>query len=302
MKRTDYLLTGFLQDNIGLVKDRLSLTLGTKLLRTNYTGFGPQPSVRLLWTPSDRQTVWAAFTHALRTPSDSEEDFYLLGYAPSLSSGNLQGFARFNPNRQFAPEQLNGTELGYRRLLGAQLYIDIASFYNHYHDLFSEDIVGAPFVESDPAPTHILLPAQFANGLQANTKGLEIAPEWRPRPFWRLRGSYSYLHMDVYRAPDKRNVESPASISGASPQHQVSVQSAFDLTKKLQLDLSYRYISELPALGVPSYSTGDVRLGWRFSPEVELSLVGQNLFQAWHEEDGFIGIRRSVYARLTWSR
>jgi iron complex outermembrane recepter protein len=306
LKRTDYLLTAFVQDEIGLVDRRLSLILGTKLLRTNFTGIAPQPSARLLWTPSERQTVWAAFTHALRTPSDSEENFYLLGYIGALPNGTPY-FARFNPNPNFAPEQLNGSELGYRRLLGRSLYLDIAGFYNHYHDLFSEDITGAPYLEDDPAPPHYLLPAQFQNGLDAYTKGVEIAPEWRPADFWRLRGSYSYLHMDVYNAPHSSALATGPVIQGSSPQHQVSVQSAFDLSKKLQLDLDYRYVSALPGQLAPAYSTGDARLGWRFSPPFDLSLVGQNLFQPWHIEYGgdpgpLIGIRRSVYARLTWTR
>ena len=302
LKRTDFLLTAFVQDEIALVDRRLSLILGTKLLRTNFTGIAPQPSVRLLWTPSDKQTIWAAFTHALRTPSDSEENFYLLGVVQILPDGTPY-FARFNPNPHFAPEQLNGSELGYRRLLGEKLYVDLAGFYNHYHNLFSEDIIGPTFVETDPAPTHYLLPADFANGLLAYTKGFEIAPEWRPASFWRLRGSYSYLHMNVYRSPkDLQNVESPASVSGASPEQQVSVESALDLSKRLQLDLDFRYVSALPALAVPGYSTGDGRLGWRFNPQLELSLVGQNLLQPSHMEYGNVGIRRSVYARLTWSR
>ena len=42
-------------------------------------------------------------------------------------------------------------------------------------------------------------------------------------------------------------------------------QSSFDISKKLQLDLIYRYVSALPALSVPAYSTGDARFGWRFT-------------------------------------
>jgi iron complex outermembrane receptor protein len=310
LKRTDYLLTAFVQDEIGLVDRRLSLIVGTKLLRTNFTGIAPQPSVRLLWTPSEKQTIWTAFTHALRTPSDAEEDFYLLGYQGTLANG-MPSFARFNANPYFAPEQLNGFELGYRCLLGQTLYVDLAAFYNHYHDLFSEDVTGPPYLEDDPSPAHLLLPAQFQNGLDAYTKGVEIAPEWRPANFWRLRGSYSYIHMDVYDVPHTTvffALPTGPITAGSSPQHQVSVQSAFDLSKRLQLDLDYRFVSALPGLMVPAYSTGDTRLGWRFSRQVELSLVGQNLFQPWHLEYGDsepgppVGIRRSVYARLTWGR
>ena len=114
LTRTDYLLTGFLQDEIGIVEDRLSLTLGTKLLRTNFASFELEPSVRLAWTPDKKHSVWAAFTHTVRTPSRAEHDFYLSGYLGNTSDGTPI-FARFNANTQFAPEQLNGSEMGYRK-------------------------------------------------------------------------------------------------------------------------------------------------------------------------------------------
>ncbi len=116
-RRTDDLLSGFVQDEISLVEKRLSLVVGTKLLHTNFTYVEAEPSARLLWTPSESQTIWAAFTHAVRTPSDVEEDFFLAGYTGQTVDG-LPLLARFNANPDFAPEQLNGYESGYRRLLG----------------------------------------------------------------------------------------------------------------------------------------------------------------------------------------
>jgi iron complex outermembrane receptor protein len=305
--RTDYLLTAFAQDEIRL-RDRLSLTLGTKLLRTNFTGTGAElePSARLLWTPTERQTVWSAFTHALRTPSDAEANFNLSGYISTASNG-VPFFARFNANPNFASEQLNGYELGYRRLLGSKFYVDVASFYNYYHNLFSQDITGQAFLETSSGSTHLLLPAQFRNGLRGVTKGAEIAPEWRPTDSWRLRGSYSYLHMNVNKSPGSGDVGSAPGIQTSSPQHQVTLQSAFDISKKLQLDLTYRYVSALPGQLVPAYSTGDSRVAWRFTRQLELSLVGRNLFQPSHVEYGtdpgpLVGVKRSVYARMTWTR
>lgn len=305
--RTDYLGTAFIQDQIGLVDQRLSLILGTKMLKTNFTSSVDfEPSARLLWTPSDNQTVWAAYTHALRTPSDSEENFYLLGYIGNTPSGTPY-FARFNPNPTFAPEQLNGYELGYRDLLHKNLYVDIAAFYNHYHDLFSEDIIGEPYLETSPEPVHFLLPAQFANGLLGYTKGGEIAPEWRPRDFLRLRGSYSFLHMNIGRAPNSQDVGTAAGIVGSSPQHQGSVQLALDFAKRFQMDLEYRYVSALAAYAVPAYSTGDARFGWRISRQFDFSVVGENLLQPSHPEFGgdpgpLVLIKRSAYAKLTWSK
>ena len=304
-KRTDQLETAFVQDEISLVENRLSLIVGTKMLRTNFFNFGLEPSGRLLWTPNQKETIWAAYTHALRTPSDSEENFYLTGYIETLPNGTPY-FARFNANNHFAPEQLNGYEIGYRRLIGANLYIDFAGFYNHHHDLFDEEIIGAPYLEDTPAPVHFLLPAQFGNGLLGTTKGFEIAPEWKLRDVWQLRGSYSFLQMDLEKSPHSLDVGTAPGIVGSSPRHEATIQSTFNLSKKISLDLIYRYVAALPAQLVPAYSTGDARLGWRISRGFELSLVGQNLFQPFHPEDGgdpgpLVGIRRSAYAKLTWS-
>lgn len=307
--QNDYLFSAFLEDDIILVENRLLLTVGSKALRTNYTPIGFEPSVRLLWTPNNNQSFWAAYTHALRTPSDAEEDFYLSSYLGA--PGGVEEFARFDPNKQFAPEKLNGYEAGYRQLIGKNVYIDFAGFFNHYHDLFSEDLLSfstetaLPFPIPVEPPTHILITGQFRNDFLGWTSGAEIAPEWRPVSFWRLRGSYSFLHMDLKNVGNPATGQSPASVTGASPQHEVSIDSSFDITHKLQADLIYRYVSALPAQSVSSYSTGDARIGWRFHPRLEFSVVGRNLFQPYHIEyvgdpGGAVAIKRSVYASLAW--
>jgi len=311
LHRNDYLFSGFLEDDITLVDRKLLLTAGSKVLRTNYTGFNFEPSVRLMWTPNDKQTFWAAYTHALRTPSDAEEDFNLSSFIGTAPNG-VQEFARFSPNPQFALEQLNGYEIGYRQLIGKNFYIDVATFFNHYHDLFSQDLAGPIFLESTlpfpvpvEPPVHILLPAQFRNDLYGFTTGGEIAPEWRPKDFLRLRASYSYLNMNLSKAPGTALGETPESVVGSSPRHEVTAESSFDISKKLQADLIYRYVSALPAGSAPAYSTGDVRIAWRFHPELEFSVAGQNLFQHYHVEyaadpGGPVAILRSVYASLAW--
>lgn len=311
--RTDYLVSEYLQDDITLIDNRLVLSLGTKILHTNYTGVQAEPSIRLTYTPNNRQTFWAAFTHAVRTPSDAEEDFYLSSFLGTANG--LEVFARFNANPAFAPEQLNGYEIGYRQLITKNVYIDFAGFFNHYHDLFSQDLAGPIFVESSlpfpintpEPPTHLLLPAEFGNSLYGTTAGGEIAPEWRPTEHWRLRGSWSYLNMNLSRAPGVALGETPASVVGSSPRHEADLQSSLDLGKKLKLDLIYRYVSALPAVSAPAYSTGDARFAWRLTPPVEFSVVGRNLFQPAHVEyagdPGLpVAIRRNVFATLSWTK
>lgn len=304
--RTDTLFSAFLQDEIAVVDHRLSLSLGSKFIKTNFTDAKFEPSIRLLYTPTDTQTLWAAFTHALRTPSDAEENFSLAGFI-GLAPNGLPFFARFNPNKSFRPEQLNGYEFGYRRLVGSNLYLSLSAFYNHYSSLFSEDITGSPFLETNPAPTHILLPAQFGNGLLGETSGGEIAPEWQVTDFWRLRGSYSFLEMHIKKAPNSLDIGSAPGIEGSSPRHQVLVQSGFDVIKGVSLDLLYRYISALPGQGVRAYSSADISLGWNMTSHFRFSAVGQNLLQPHHAEFGtdpgpLVQIKRSAYAQITWQK
>jgi iron complex outermembrane receptor protein len=115
--------------------------------------------------------LWASFTHALRTPSDAERDFYLSSQIGAAPNGTPL-FARFNANPNFVPEQLNASEAGYRKLIGKNLYVDVTGFFNHYHDLFSEQVIPGftlqntlPYPAPVPPPTYLLLSAQFQNGL-----------------------------------------------------------------------------------------------------------------------------------------
>jgi iron complex outermembrane receptor protein len=303
--RTDQLDTAFFQDSLSVVPERLTLELGTKFLHTNYTGLQLEPSGRILWTPSDTETIWGAVTHAVRTPSDAERDFYLSGFIGTQANGT-PFFARFNANPNFQSEQLDGYELGVRRLFGASLYADVTGFFNEYYNLFSEDITGSAFVEDTPPPTHLLLPAEFGNGLQGSTTGVEIAPQWKPTSFWTLKGSYSFLHMVLRRGPGSQDIGTAPIVEGSSPQHQVIAQSQLDLPRHFALDFTYRYVSSLRSQSIAAYSTGDVRLGWSLGRHYELSIVGRNLFQPYHVEYASdpapnVAINRSVFARLVWT-
>jgi iron complex outermembrane receptor protein len=305
-RRTDQLYQAFVQDEIVVVPDRLSLLAGTKVLKTNYTAVLAEPSARVLYTPTSTQTVWAAFTHALRTPADVERDFNLSSFL-GIASDGLPLFARFSANRKFRSEQLNGYELGYRGLESREFSVDVTGFYNHYGDLFSEDLIGAPFIENNPAPTHVLIPAQFGNGLVASTTGVEATPEWRPEQWWRLTGSYSFLDMHVKKGTNSQDIGSAPVVQGSSPEHQALLRSGFDLSKTTNLDLQARYVSALPGIQVRSYWTGNVTAQWAATPHIRLRAVGRNLLQSHHVEFNYdpgpsVGIRRGFYGEVSFSR
>ncbi len=298
--RTDQLYSAFLEDEIAIVDNKLWFTIGSKFLHNNYTGFDIQPTARLLWSPNPRQSLWAAVTRAVRTPSGLEEDLQITG---AISTNPLV-FARAIGDGHFSPERLIGYEAGYRTLVAPKLYLDVASFYNHYTHLESIELA-APFFEASPPPPHLVVPLYLRNGILGNTSGIEIGPEWRPTRWWRLEGSYSYLHMALRKAPGSLDSSTASSTEGSSPQHEATIQSLVDLPRSFEVDQTYRYVSALPAQKVGSYWTGDVQLRWRPAGRIGLSLAGQNLLQPHHAEfggdpGGLVGNKRGVYAQITW--
>ncbi len=175
--QTDLIYSGFVQDEIGFFNHRLSLTVGTKLEHNNYTGFEVQPSGRLLWNRTARESLWGSVTRAVRTPSRLDTDVELTDYA-GTSSG-LPVYLRVDGNPQYQSEELIAYETGYRRLVTPHCYVDVALFYNDYNDLYSFQ-VGAPFLEASPSPAHAILPLLTSNGIQGTTKGFELSPDWKP--------------------------------------------------------------------------------------------------------------------------
>jgi iron complex outermembrane receptor protein len=295
--------SGFVQDEIAIVPNKVSLTVGSKLEHNSFTGFEFQPSVRGLWTITPRQTFWAAVTRAVRTPSRVEEDIRLLDFGIA----NPLIYLAVDGNPQLSSERLIGYEAGYRTLVTPKIYVDIAVFHNDYNDLIN---LGAPTVTLDatPTPVHLTIHLPFANGLRGNTDGFEIAPDWKPSRWWQMKATYSYLNLNLETIPGV--VDGNGYLGkdeGSSPHNQITLQSRFSLPKGFEFDQTYRYVSALPAFLVGSYSTADTHLAWRATRQMEFSVVGENLFQPHHTEFGgnpgpLVGIKRSVYAQITWRR
>jgi iron complex outermembrane receptor protein len=298
---TDSIYSGFLQDQITIVPNKLALTLGSKFEHNNYSGFEIQPNVRLLWTPTPDQTFWAALTRAVRTPSRLDQDLQL---TVLLQQANPTIYLRVLGNKNFSSEQLLGTEFGYRTLIAKKLYVDLAVFQNAYNDLYGYGS-GTILVENTPPPPRVVLQLPLANALKGNTTGFEIAPNWKPVEWWELKGSYSYLHLYVRDKAGYTDALNTVSDNGSSPHHQFVIQSLFTFPKKFEFDGTYRYVSALPAQLVSAYGTADIRFGWHPIPSWEFSIVGQNLLQPRHAEfgsdvDTIVGIKRSVYGKVTW--
>ncbi|HWE50419.1 MAG TPA: TonB-dependent receptor [Bryobacteraceae bacterium] len=300
--RTDQLYTGFVQDEIPIVEDRFSLTLGSKLIHNSFSGFDVEPSARFLWTPSPRRSFWAAVTRAVRTPSDIENDLT----STSLISLNPLVYSVTQGDGKFPSEVAIGYELGYRRLINSKVSIDIATFYNSYDHLQSLE-PGIPYASISPQPLAMIFPYTNGNGLKGNSSGFEIVPNWKPFSWWRLEGYWAYLNLVLRPGPGSADITSVPNQEGSSPRHEVSVKSSLDLPGKIEFSQDFRFVSALPGQLIGSYETADARLAWRFLPHLEFSVTGQNLFQPRHVEYGgdpgaLVGIERAVYAAITWRK
>ncbi len=304
--QTDSIYSGFLQYELPLIHDKLTLTAGSKIEHNNFSGWEYEPSVRLLWSLSQNQSIWAAVTRAVRTPSrqDQNVSFAILALAeptPPSVYFEVEG----NPNAK--AEQLIGYEAGYRTQINKNIYLDFTAFYNNYSGL---EGYGPPGVSEsdDPPPVHLFFVLPYANIIEGDTLGAEIAPDWKITRWWELRASYSYLDMSLRDNPGYTDVGNLlGSYTGSSPHNVANFQSLFNLPKHFELDATYRYSGRLPEYNVDPYSTADLRLGWHFGEGLEFSVVGQNLLSPYHAEFGgdpgpLVGIMRSAFAKITWRK
>jgi iron complex outermembrane recepter protein len=300
--RTDKLYSGFLQDTVQLVPDKLSVTLGVKLEHNSYSGFEFQPTGRLLYRPRKQQTFWAAITRAVQTPSRLDQDINIAAFA-----GNAT-FLRLIGQKSYDAEPGVNYEGGYRQLLAKSFYFDLAVFHNSYHGL---ENVGNPAltVEANPPPPHVDFDLFFLNGAAGTSDGVEVSPNWKVCSWMQLAGSYSYLTLDFRSTAGVIGQSVAKNLNHSGPHHRVVIMPRIDLPGGFELDPTYRYEGAIAAdfnHPAAAYQTLDTRLGWRVRKQFDISVVGQNLLQPHHLEtsssDPPIGIRRAVFVRLGWNR
>jgi len=276
--------SGFAQDEISLMPNRLTLTLGSKIEHNDYTGWELQPSARLAWRPTSTQTVWSAVSRAVRTPSRIDRDFFAPAAPPFTV---LQG------GPDFDSEKLLAYELGYRVQPTSRLSLAIAAFYNDYDDLRSVEQV-AP-----PAPVPVII----GNGLAGRSYGAELTADYHVTDDWRLQAGYTRLIVHLHAKPGSTDPGTGLSESNDA-NNQFFLRSSHNLPWHLELDVNLRHVGEISSQGVPAYEELDVRLGWRPNKHWEISIVGQNLLDPQHPEFGTAAsrheIERGAYGKVTW--
>jgi len=120
-----------------------------------------------------------------------------------------------------------------------------------------------------------------------------LTGQWQFSQWLKLRASYSLV---------KDNLYARAALQ------QVHFKASFNLPYNLEIDPTLRYVSGINNDSPPAYTAVDLRMGWKPIKNVELSIVGQNLFDRQHPEfydNAFdirqTQIRRSVFGKVSVS-
>ncbi len=266
------LYTTFFQDEITLIPDHLRISLGSKFEHNDQTGFEAQPSARMIWTPTERQSLWAAVSRAVRTPDRFEEAArraiaaFPTGPTTPPAEVDLVG------NADVRAEGLKSYEFGYRVEVTKRLSFDATVFYNQYDDLI-DFVPEAPNSSSVPV-LHTILPQVTSNVRGGNSQGVEIAVKWSVTDNWRLAADYSYLCTGF----------AVKIVEYDNPQHQAHLRSYVTLPRNLELNGVLSFVDRLRRFEIPSYVGLDLGVVWHATESLDVGIWGRNLLKNHHPE------------------
>ncbi len=289
----------FLQDQIDLLPN-LQLTLANRVEHFTYTGWETEPNARLMWTPSESHSFWAAVSRAVVLPNRAQHSIRLLKTIPGTDI-----FFEAKANPAMLTENLLAYELGWRWQIANNLEADTALFYNIYDRMQGTKFTGN--IINNPAPG--IREATVGNFRQVKSYGLELSLNYRVSHDWRLQTSYSANQFEVKYDARQPWFRDPLTEPHANPKHTLSLRSLFNLTNEIEIDAWGRYVDELfiDQRVIPAYISLDLRLGWQPTKDLELSLSGQNLLDNQHPEFSDIlyipvasQIQRGYLAQITW--
>ncbi len=278
--RADHLVGLFVQDEVTLMPDRLNAAAGIKLEHNDYTGFEYQPRGSIHYRPHERHSFWASVSRAVRTPSRAENDIRLNN---EVIPGAPPIVVSIFGNSAFRSETVLAYEAGYRVQPCSRVSADLALFYNEYNHLRTTETIGGPNPDPTLPGTPLVQRVNLDNKSTAETYGAELSLKIRLLDWWNVEGAYSALEIQAHRDPSSNDADAEL-IELQAPHHQFRAQSSMTLPAGLRLDLVGRYVDGLPDFNIEAYFALDARIAWSPTPNLEFSIVGQNLLDDRHPE------------------
>lgn len=284
----------YAQDEVHFFDDKVRLIVGAKLEDLEFTGLAFQPTVRGLWHLNDTQTVWAAASRAVRTPSRTELHSFM-NFGAYTADGLM--ILRAYGNEDLEAEVLHAYELGWRWRPYHALSFDIAVYRNDYERLIAGTTHSAEF-EMGPPPA-LVLTSHFQNVADSRAEGLELVAEWAATGWLRFAAQGTWQDSGATSITGV-----PGSID---PKRMHMLRAQIELPYDIDLDVRWRSVSELTGLQIAGYDSFDLRAAWRPLDQLELAVTFDNVFDDKHIEfsDDLIAgpgatIGRSVFARAIW--
>ena len=302
----------FVQEDWEIAPDKLTLSLGGKLERYTYAGAAFQPTVRAAWTPSNRQTYWAAASGAVRAPSHT--DFAMRLPVGQFGSAFLPVRLTLSGDRTFAPERLKALESGARWQLLHRVVAELTVFRHHYSGLQAYQLPGPPgqlfSIALSPGVSIPDIPARIVNGRNGRNTGWEASAHVDISKRWRVSGFHAAF--SAAELPRKGiDLASTSAVLSYFPKHQTQIRSSWELVRRWSAELSVQRTGALEFPDVAplgAWTRVDFRVAHRIGERCELSLDGKNLARPRQQE--YVGnwlyptgsMARSISAGLRWEK
>jgi iron complex outermembrane receptor protein len=119
--------------------------------------------------------------------------------------------------------------------------------------------------------------------MQGLVYGVEVWAQYRVTDWWRLGPAFNIQHEHLRFKPGASQLGG-LSLASDDPNHQASLRSSVDIGPSVTWDTFLRYVGKLHNPALADYAELNMRLGWKVTPTIELSLSGFNLIHAHHQE------------------
>jgi len=282
--RTTKLYTFFINDELSFLDAHMRLIGGLKMEQNSYTRWENQPSVRAVYA-DETWALWTAASRSVRIPNDSEKSaLWNIQTVNNPAAPALPILARTIGNGQVTTEKVTTYEIGGRMRPTEQCLVEATLFKTYYK--------GVPESYSRPAAMFIdkgipVLPVYITNLLNGEGHGAELNFRYQPQYRVKLKGSYTYLQQQYYArsAPDAATLAAARKIKSLDPAHRFHAGASFNVSSNVEFDANYYFTGSFREGSVPANRRLDLRLGWKPEAGLEISLAGQNLLQARHQEN-----------------
>ena len=263
-----------IRDEWQLVPGLLMMSAGVRLDYGSYRHLEYQPSFRLLYTPSSKQSVWFAVSRAVDLPSLFARDLrvaegQVLEYGLPVT---VLGYG----SESLRSETERSLEVGYRLQSGQRWSVDTSIFWSYYGRLQAIQAPLLPVISFNGSALALTEPMVVDNAGSGRSYGGEIWGMWQVRTGWRLIPSYSYLHETAW-LPASTDVNYLWTMQPMTVPHQALLRSQHDLSRSLKFDLTARVRSRDEHYALPGTFLLGARLAWRPTRSGELSFSVDNL-------------------------